>query len=335
MVATHKAQRNWSGLAARVGLLGAGVLLAVSALLIAIAKPDALLWLTLSWGLFLVAVVLTAFGWRARTDGSKPRLDFLDTINQMPGDLWRPTQQLMWWRNEARAEAEPPRPAPTSPQAKQRIQQTLRDVQDTVPMDIATRPATLEHLTDAHTWGPHVWQDIEWRRLVTVVTGLFYQVGFKAQRFRPAGRTGADVWLKSGNGQLLLRCVASRAGVGTNDIAAFERTLRVNDIEHATFATGGTITEEARAYAAARSIHTLDGQQLLSLIASRTPDQRDSLLKTAYSGAYWRPTCVRCGVKLVELVRAEDQRPYWGCRNAPECTVVLPMDTAQSEQMKR
>ena len=416
----------------RLGLIArsTGVLLGLLAIALALLQPSALPWLPLTGGLGLVGTGLLVLGWPSgRQARRQPMLAFMDTIAQLPGDLWKPTQQLWRWHlaHHAQNDADEARPAPTSPQAKARIQQLLRDAQDTEPMARDEGPRTAHtapaaHLTSAHDtfaaheqatpaapsapapaafpgspalplpaaaqplvqpdpltqrahpteplpaalvpqppapqppltratpqrrWEPQVLQVIEWHRLVTVVANLFVQVGFRPRRFHPVGRSGADVWLQSGKsgpsgtsgtsgasgasdkGQLLLRCVASRAGIGASDIDAFARSLQAQALAHGTFATNGQFSPQARQRAAELHIHTLDGEQLLKLIAARTPEQQDRLLQTAYVGAYWRPTCVRCGIKLVERVRAQDRRPYWGCRNAPDCDVVLPLDMAQ------
>ena len=335
------AQPHRMGLIARI----VGVLFGLLALGLAAIQPAGLPWLPLACALLLIGVVLLVLGWRAQSSTGNPPLAFMNTISQLPGDLWKPTQQLWWWRSEAPDDQEPRTP-PTSPQAKARIQQLLRDAADTEPMErpepkqatrttldlpapqgsVAAPQAAPKRATPSRNWGLQVWQDIEWRRFVTVVTGLFYQVEFQPQHFRAVGRTGADVCLKSGKGQLMLRCIATRAGIDEPDISAFARVMAAKGMPHGTLASNGAISPQARERAAELHIHTLDGQQLLDLIALRTPGQREVLLNTAYAGAYWRPTCVHCGIKLVERVRPQDRRPYWGCRNAPSCDVVLPLD---------
>ena len=344
-------QQDRLGLIARI----AGVLLGLLALGMAAIQPAGLPWLPLTCGLLLVGIALLVLGWRATRSTSNPPLAFMTTISQLPGDLWKPTQQLRWWRSEAPDEPAPRAP-PTSPQAKARIQQVLRDAADTEPMvrpelEPTTIPAQLDLPTPANAmgksthdqpkratqprhWRLRVWQDIEWRRFVTVVTGLFYQVGFRPQQFRAVGRTGADVCLTSGKGQLMLRCMATRVGIDEAEIDAFARVMASRGMTHGTLVCNGAISAQARARAAELHIHTLDGKQLLDLIALRTPAQREVLLNTAYAGAYWRPTCVRCGIKLVERVRPQDRRPYWGCRNAPSCDVVLPLDMKALSQSR-
>ena len=340
-------QQDRLGLIARI----AGVLLGLLALGMAAIQPAGLPWLPLACGLLLAGIALLVLGWRANRSTPNPPLAFMTTISQLPGDLWKPTQQLRWWRSEVPDE-QAPRTPPTSPQAKARIQQVLRDAADTEPMVrpefdpiSPDQPGTQEAAGDkqpdvpkrtsrSRHWGLQVWQDIEWRRFVTVVTGLFYQVGFRPQQFRAVGRTGADVCLTSGKGQLLLRCIATRVGIDEAEINAFARVMASKGMTHGTLASNGAISAQARTRAAELHIHTLDGKQLLDLIALRTPAQREVLLNTAYAGAYWRPTCVRCGIKLVERVRPQDRRPYWGCRNAPSCDVVLPLDMKSLSQAR-
>ncbi len=329
MGAQKKVRGKRFGTSTRVVLISSGIALISLAVYLGFVHTVALLWLILAWTLTLCGVVLIAFGWRAQLDPAAPKLDFLDTVNQSPGDLWQPTQQAWSWRDETDANTDP-LAQPTSPLAKERIQYILLEDNAAEEAAASTKAAPAEvasHVRQPRSWDTHVWQEIEWRRLVTVVTGLFFQVGFQPQRFTAVGLTGADVWLQSGNGQLLLRCVASRAGVMLTDVEAFEHAMKTHGAPHGTMATGGEFSDEARAYAVARKIHTLDGNQLIGLIQSRTREQQDSLLQAAYAGAYWRPTCARCGIKLVERIRPEDRHPYWGCRNAPRCTVALPMDT--------
>ena len=341
-------QQDRLALIARISGVGFGLV----ALGMAVVQPAGLPWLPVAAALLLIGVALLALGWRA-IRSTHPPLAFMNTISQLPGDLWKPTQQLKWLRNEAQGET--PRTPPTSPQAKARIQQVLRDAADTepmvhpefyqttspVPLDLpapqepdANASAIDKRSTRLRCWRLQVWQDIEWRRFVTVVTGLFYQVGFQPEQFRAVGRTGADVCLKSGKGQLMLRCIATRVGINEPDIQAFARAMAAKGMTHGTLASNGPISPQARERAAELHIHTLDGQQLLDLIALRTPAQREMLLNTAYAGAYWRPTCVHCGIKLVERVRPQDRRPYWGCRNAPTCDVVLPLDMKSLSQAR-
>jgi restriction system protein len=91
------------------------------------------------------------------------------------------------------------------------------------------------------------------------------------------------------------------------------------------YATTSTFTEEARRFAKDNGISALDAQDLLDLISTRTPAQQEALLAIAYEGEYWRPTCARCGVKMVERSARGQGRSFWGCVHFPRCHFTLPV----------
>lgn len=276
-------------------------------------------------GLLALGAVAAALGcWLERRATRHGTSQGIGAPSQSDDTAWQPTLPAHAVTQAASpldvTVAEPP----PSAIAKSRVRQAIASDQS-----LAQAPPPPASAKAAPQWGPHIWRQIEWRRQLAVVTGLFGQAGFRPRAFRPVGLTGADVLLTSDNGQLLLRCVATRAGVSLDDMRGFARSVQARGLPHATYATGGHFSAQARAFARERRIHTLDGEQLLALIATRSPTQQDSLLHVAHAGDYWRPTCMRCGVKLVPRPRASDHRPQWVCRNAPRCTVALPMEMAQ------
>jgi hypothetical protein len=68
---------------------------------------------------------------------------------------------------------------------------------------------------------------------------------------------------------------------------------------------------------------SVDEAALLSLILQQAPDAQQALLEVAYEGEYWRPTCARCGLKMVDRTGARDT-PYWACVDHPRCSFTLP-----------
>ena len=75
-------------------------------------------------------------------------------------------------------------------------------------------------------------------------------------------------------------------------------------------------------------INLLDVDGLLGLIARRSPEEQAELLAVALEGDYWRPTCVNCGVKMVERKPRNGGAAFWGCPGYPRCKTTLPMRTA-------
>ena len=72
----------------------------------------------------------------------------------------------------------------------------------------------------------------------------------------------------------------------------------------------------------------MDRLGLLALISQRTVQQKEELLQLAYEGEYWRPTCAKCGTKMVERRARKRGRTFWGCVNYPTCDFMLPVNKA-------
>lgn len=101
--------------------------------------------------------------------------------------------------------------------------------------------------------------------------------------------------------------------------------MAAHDIRRGQFATSATFTVEAEAFARENGVMLHDATGLLNLIAKRTPEQQQALLDIAIEGDYWRPTCVNCGVKMVERSPRNGGAAFWGCPNYPRCKTTLPM----------
>ena len=83
------------------------------------------------------------------------------------------------------------------------------------------------------------------------------------------------------------------------------------------FVTTSDFSADAREFADANGIGLHDVDGLLRLIADAPPEQQDALLRVAFDGDWWRPTCASCGIKLVERTAREGGRAFWGCENYP------------------
>lgn len=69
-------------------------------------------------------------------------------------------------------------------------------------------------------------------------------------------------------------------------------------------------------------------EELLAMAARLTTAQQQALLALAYEGEYWRPTCVRCGLKMVERPGHQGGAGPWSCAAAPRCAFTLPLRTS-------
>lgn len=185
----------------------------------------------------------------------------------------------------------------------------------------------------AQAWNTQVFRDIEWQRFEAVCSILFAQAGFET-RTAPQGEDGgADIWLFSSHTERPAAMVRSvhRPGkkVALGEVQAFREAMASHGLPQGTFATSGTFSADARAFARANGINALDRLALLAMISQRTAQQKNELLDVAYQGEYWRPTCVACGTKMVQRRARKKGRSFWGCVDYPRCGFMLPVRPAR------
>jgi len=174
-----------------------------------------------------------------------------------------------------------------------------------------------------------VFEAIEWRRFEAVCEKLFAQGGFETRAQSHGADGGVDIWLHSRHAEgpaAIVQCKHWQGKlVGVKELREFYGVMSSHKLKRGTYATSSTFTADAMNFAKENGISALDGKGLLALIAKRTPEQQQEILETAYEGEYWRPTCARCGVKMVERTKKDGGSGFWGCANYPRCKSTLPM----------
>ena len=199
------------------------------------------------------------------------------------------------------------------------------DPDDTSP---AAEEVASRHKAPGSPWGPAVFAAIEWRRFEAVCEALFAQAGFETRSQSHGADGGVDIWLHSKHAEGPVAVVQCKhwqgKSVGVREMREFLGIMTSHGLKRGTYATTSTYTPEARAFATANGINALNGQELLALIVQRTPEQQTALLAIAFEGEYWRPTCVRCGAKMVERPPKKDRAAFWGCANFPRCRHAMP-----------
>ena len=202
-----------------------------------------------------------------------------------------------------------------------------------VARDAANQPDREPRPELPERWSRDVFELIEWRRFEAVVEALFAQAGFET-RSQPHGADGGvDIWLYSehhtaGDAPVsIVQCKQwMRWKVGVKEMRELRGVMAQHGIVRGQFVTTSDFTADARAFAEANGIGLHDVDGLLRLIGSRHAKQQEALLRVAFEGEWWRPTCASCGIKLVERTAREGGRAFWGCENYPRgCTMRLPM----------
>ena len=246
---------------------------------------------------------------------------------------------LLWLGRQAEAADRLAGPA----RAAIRQQPTQRDTEEPPPVDRTTleferaaeeaRAARRERQAKPTAWGPAVFDVIEWRRFEAVVEALFQQAGLETKSQSHGVDGGVDVWLYSrqqpGQAVSLVQCKNwNGRQVGVDKIRELRGVMAARKVGRGVFATTSTFSAEAASFAQENGIDLLDVEKLLSIIAKRSPEQQQALLEVALEGEYWRPTCARCGVKMVEKTSSKDGKQFWSCAKFPICRTSLPMRAA-------
>jgi restriction system protein len=176
------------------------------------------------------------------------------------------------------------------------------------------------------SWNKQVFADIEWRRFEAVCERLFAQSGFKTKSQSYGADGGVDVWMYSAHAEgpvSIAQCKHFRSKeVDVKLIREFFGVMSSHKLQRGTFVTTSTFTADAQKFANENGINALDGDKLLKLIATRTPEQQKELLDIAYEGEYSIPTCASCGIKLVKRTK------FWGCSNFPKCRTQIYFKSA-------
>ena len=179
-------------------------------------------------------------------------------------------------------------------------------------------------------WSTKVFDAIEWRRFEALVEALFQQAGFETRAQSHGADQGVDIWLHSRNQPgapvSIVQCKHwSGKKVGVDKMRELRGVMAAFKVKRGQYATSSSFTAEATSFARENSIHPLDAEGLLALIAKRTPEQQQALLDVALEGDYWRPTCVNCGTKMASRTPRNGGKEFWGCTNYPKCKTTMPM----------
>jgi restriction system protein len=242
---------------------------------------------------------------------------------------------LLWW-HRSQAGASPastslPRIDPTQPARHKSVAreparppEPIRPAPEPAITPKGPAPAATAEPARPTRWSKAVLDVIEWRRFEAVVEALFQQAGFETRSQSHGADGGVDIWLYSrhqpGIAVSLVQCKHWQGKqVGVDKIRELRGVMAAHHVPRGQFATTSTFSDDARAFARENGVHLLDANRLLELIGGRTADQQQALLDVALEGEYWRPTCVNCGVKMVERTSSKDGVSFWGCVNYPRC----------------
>lgn len=138
-------------------------------------------------------------------------------------------------------------------------------------------------------WTAEVFDYISPQQFDAVCQTLFAQSGLETRAQSHGAAGGVTIWLHSRNAQqgkdspvaVALCKLWPGQPLLVRDIHPLLTLMNARGLKRATYATGSSFTENASQFAKDRGINALDRFGLLKLIATRTPEQQQTLLAIA------------------------------------------------------
>ncbi len=188
-----------------------------------------------------------------------------------------------------------------------------------ITVETAASPAPLQ-------WSPGLLRALEWRRFEALCEEIFKQDGYVTKSAPRGDGGGAYLWLHSRlDLQQAVRIVECRnwsgEPVGVAAVREFLGAMVDAGLKSGALMSCGAFTAEAEGLARRHGIMAVSGPDLLALVSKRSEALQRELLAVATQGDYRRPTCRRCGLKmLAQSDPGADGGPtHWVCEDFPHC----------------
>ena len=308
----------------------AGVLLGLAALLLLAGwffpelwRPAFAEWRAFAFALFGAGALLM---WQqTRTDEARVRQEALTSLTHssfMPYEFAPITLPM---EEPAEAESDPapraedvPLPEASAALAANAAPETLRNEAGAAEPWAPAPPQ----------WSPGLLRALEWRRFEALCEEIFKQDGYVTKRSEPGSADGGDsLWLHSRlDLQHPVRIVHCRnwsgEPVGVAAVREFLGAMVDAGLKSGALMSCGAFTAEAEALARRHGIMAVSGPDLLALVNKRPEALQHELLAVATQGDYRRPSCPRCGTKMLAPsdAGADGGPTRWVCADAPRCS---------------
>ena len=176
---------------------------------------------------------------------------------------------------------------------------------------------------------------MEWKRFEQVASCYFELLGFRTETARVGADGGIDIKLfkdAADKPAAIVQCKAWNSySVGVKPVRELFGVMAAENAPHGVFLTTSTFTEEAKAFAAGKSLELIDAGLFLGQIRRLPADAQTKLLNVAIDGDYTTPTCPSCGIKMIQRTAGKGSNAgskFWGCRNYPRCKRTFQMSSA-------
>jgi len=168
---------------------------------------------------------------------------------------------------------------------------------------------------------------LRWDPFELLIGEIFRREGYTVEMSAaPSSDNGIDLTLRRDSETILVQCKHWRAeSVGEGEVREFYGAMAATGAPRGVLVTTGTITEEAREFAAGKSIELMDGAALAESVAG-VARPGENLCRVAgwieeftAHARIFDPECPVCqGTMIIRHNRANGT-PSWTCRSYPSC----------------
>ncbi|MEW6764191.1 MAG: restriction endonuclease [Pseudomonadota bacterium] len=176
------------------------------------------------------------------------------------------------------------------------------------------------HAQAAATPSKSAFANMSWRGFETLVGEAFRQKGFDVVETGGGGADGGiDLVLNKGSDRYFVQCKQWKAlKVGVAIVRELYGVMAAKGAAGGFVVTSGEFTEEARSFAAGRSIILIAGDELHRMIRNAESIKlANTIIEPDAS-----PVCPKCGSPMVKRHAtrgANTGQSFWGCSTYPKC----------------
>lgn len=185
-------------------------------------------------------------------------------------------------------------------------------------------------------WSMDTIAALEWKRFEELCQGFWKAKGYRAELSGPGADGGVDVFIRdrqeSTKNFAVIQCKSWSSRVGVEPVRALWGAKDHFAAKLAIFYSLSGFTPDAIAFARAKHLKLIGGEELLQQLERLPADQRARLLSHVTRGDYRTPTCPRCDTKMV-LRRGHSD--FWGCSNYPRCHFTMKNGRLRTSQGRR
>ncbi len=176
---------------------------------------------------------------------------------------------------------------------------------------------------DASAWSPELLNALEWRRFESLCAACFESLGFKVRPAPLGAGRRVDLRLHRRDSErpcILVRCKAARrAPVDAQEARELLAALEAEGAAQGIVVTSGSYTREARQLADGKTLHLIDGRDLLWKLGHLGEARQRALLEQVTAGDFATPSCSVCGAAACDRAQhAESEAPPLAARVDPQ-----------------